>query len=231
MFERIFTKKQLSFLFNSAVVLNIIVLIFHIIVYRYFPHAQVIKTVIKNISNLSIFIVCLIIVSQAILIFAEQHKTLHEDYKLVALIIEAILCIMFLWLLNINSNIETKFIIFCSTTWRQGNKKIIIVIAAFMALMFYNFYKMIIKKSNSVTNHSVPQILHSTVNSVMRKYFLIILSVLGIFNFARLHTFSLSILRYTLDSLFFDFGLFKISLFVLVIGGILYYLHKRKFKL
>ena len=113
---KIFKTKQLSYFFQVAIIINIIGLLSDIIVYRYFPDHTLLKLICENLSNLSIFIVCLIIISQSLLIFTKNHPTLIHRYKLASLAIGMLIGTFFMWILTTDNNMQESFIIYISTT-------------------------------------------------------------------------------------------------------------------
>ena len=226
MFKRIFTSEQLTRFFQIAVIINLIGLLSDVVVYRYFSDYEILKRINENLSNLSIFIVCLIVISQAIFIFIENHKKLSSRYKLLA--IASIICIstFFLWLLNIDNDMQENFIIFCSSTSRTDhNNRAIVALIGILTMLILNFYHTL-KKADDVNDETIPQMIRSVFRLVVRKYLLIFIAFFGIFHLEKLHNFAMKLFHDGQESIFFDLKLAEILIPIAWIAAVIYYLYQ-----
>jgi hypothetical protein len=225
--QKIFNSQQLSRFFQIAIIINLIGLLSDIIVYRYFSDYEILKSINENLSNLSIFIVCCIIISQAILIFIKHHKKLITRYELVAITLIITIAVFLFWLLTIDNDIQEKFIIFCSSTSRTDHDvKMILALIGIFCMLIFNFYNTL-EYPDKIDNRSVPEMIISIFKLVIKKYFLIFLSIFGIFHFHTIPTFTADILNYSKSSIYFNVTLLKILIPLGWIGAFGYYLYKK----
>jgi len=225
--QKIFTSHQLSRFFQIAIIINIIGLLSDIIVYRYFSSYEILKSINENLSNLSIFIVCSIIISQAILIFIKNHKKLISKYELLA--ITSIICIaVFLfWLLTIDNDIQEKFIIFCSSTSQTSHdKRLIATLLGMFCMLIFNFYHTL-EYPDKIDNKSIKEMIISVFKLVIKKYLLIFISIFGIFHFEKIQGFTHEILHYSKSAISFNLFLLKILLPLGWIGALGYYFYQK----
>ena len=222
---KIFKTKQLSYFFQVAIIINIIGLLSDIIVYRYFPDHTLLKLICENLSNLSIFIVCLIIISQSLLIFTKNHPTLIHRYKLASLAIGMLIGTFFMWILTTDNNMQESFIIYISTMSRtdDSNKAIIALIGIFLFLL-YNLYHTL-TKPDEINDESIPQSIKSVLRLVIEEYILIFVFIFGIIHFTSMHNFSLEMVNNTKDALRFNVSLLEILIPTAWVAAIIYYIY------
>ena len=171
--HKIFTKRQLTYFFQIAIIINIIGLLLDIIVYRYFPDCIILQLICENLSNMSIFIVCLIIISQALLIFIKNHQTLVHRYKLAAIALGISISTFFMLILTTDNDVQENFIIYISKISRadDSNKAIIALLTIFIFLL-YNLYHTL-TKPDRINDASVPQTIRSIFRLVITEYILL----------------------------------------------------------
>lgn len=228
MLKKIFTNQQLSRFFEIAIIINIVGLLSDIIVYHYFSNYPILKSINKNISFLSISMICLIIISQSVFIFMKKHQEFITRYKLLALTIEICICTFFIWLLTIDNDIQEKSIIFFSGTSRTDHStKIVLALIGIIIMLIFNFYHTL-KKPDDVNESSVPEMIHATFRLVITKHLLIFISFLGIFHFEKIHKFSVGLVHHSISSLFFYLKILGIIIPSVWIAAILYYIYQRQ---
>src|SRR3989339_314274 len=207
--HKIFTKRQLTYFFQIAIIINIIGLLLDIIVYRYFPDCIILQLICENLSNMSIFIVCLIIISQALLIFIKNHQTLVHRYKLAAIALGISISTFFMLILTTDNDVQENFIIYISKISRadDSNKAIIALLTIFIFLL-YNLYHTL-TKPDRINDASVPQTIRSIFRLVITEYILIFIFIFGIIHFTTMHKFSLEMVNDTKEALRFNVTLLE----------------------
>ena len=223
--HKIFTKRQLTYFFQLAIIINIIGLLLDIIVYRYFPDYTILQIICENLSNLSIFVVCLIIISQALLIFIKNNPTLIHRYKLAAIALGISISTFFAWILTTDNNMQEHFIIYISKISRtdDSNKAIIMLLTIFLFLL-YNLYQTLIKP-DKINDTSVPQTIRSVLRLVITEYILIFVFIFGIIHFTTMHQFSIEMVNNAKDALRFNVTLLKVLIPTAWIAAISYYIY------
>ncbi len=223
--HKIFTKRQLTYFFQIAIIINIIGLLSDIIVYRYFPDYTILQIICENLSNLSIFVVCLIIISQALLIFIKNNPTLIHRYKLAAIALGISISTFFAWILTTDNNMQEHFIIYISKISRtdDSNKAIIMLLTIFLFLL-YNLYQTLIKP-DKINDTSVPQTIRSVLRLVITEYILIFVFIFGIIHFTTMHQFSIEMVNNAKDALRFNVTLLKVLIPTAWIAAISYYIY------
>ncbi len=228
MLKKIFTTQQLSLFFQIAVLINITSLFFDIIIYHYFPHNHILKLLNANIDHLSVFMICITIISQALFIFTEKHAKFVEKYRLLALSLEACIGIFIIWLVTIESDIQTKAIIFSSSLSQFNHSyKLIFILAAIFIMIACDFYHTF--KAPKIIDHDVPQMLRSTLRIVVRRHLLILICIFGIVQFKTLHKFAQALLHHSQSSFIFDFSLLEFIIPIIWLTAIGYYIYQRKY--
>lgn len=209
MFKKIFTSKQLSSWFQIALLINIIALFLDLIIYHYFSTNKLFKLFAENLNNLSLFMICLIIISQTIIIFTKNHPILVTRYKMLAIAIESFICIIFIWILSIENDIQGKSIIFSSSLSKSDHSyKLIFTLIAIFIMLLFDFYKTLTKPQN-INPKTIPQVIRSTTRLVLRKHLFIFLCVFGIVKFKTLNIFARALLHHSASSLLFDLSLLE----------------------
>ena len=226
MLKRIFSQKQLSLFFQIAVLMNITGLFLDLIVYHYFSHNQFLKLVTENLNNLSLFMVCLIMISQALVIFTQRHQILVTKYKIAAITIEACIGIFFIWLLTIENDIQGKVIIFSSSLsqFNHSYRLILILVAIFIMLLF-DFYKNLMTPPK-INQNSIPEMLKSIFILVFRRHIIMLIFMFGMVNFTTIHKFSTALFYHSKSLLFFDISLLEFIIPIAWIITIFYYLYQ-----
>ncbi len=226
MLKKIFTEQQISLFFQIAVLMNIAGLFLDLIVYHYFSDHQLLKLFAENLSHLSLFMICLTMISQALIIFRQRHQIFITKYKIAAITIEACICIFFVWLLTIESDIQGKVIIFSSSLsqFNHSYRLTLILIAIFIMLLF-DFYKNLVTPP-TINENSVSEMLRSIFKLVVRRHLIMLIFIFGIVNFTTVHKFSMALFHHSQSLFFFDLNLLE---FILPIGWIVtifYYLYQ-----
>ena len=225
MFKKIFTMQQLSLFFQIAVLINITGLFFDLIIYHYFPNNIALDLFAANLNNVSIFMICLVVISQAIIIFIDRHQQFIARYKILALTIEAFICTFFLWLLMIESDIQGKAIIFSSSLSKYDHSyKLLATLIAIFIYLVFDFYRTFTHPT-TIDNKSIPKMIGSTIRLVARKHLIIFIFIFGIINFKTLNKFARALLHHSQSSLFFDFSLLEFIIPIVWIAGIIYYVY------
>lgn len=225
MIQRIFTNKQLSYFFQIAIIINLIGLLSDVIVYRYLPDYTILKLLNENLSNLSIFVVCFIIVSQTLFIFIQKYKQFVSSYKLAALTIELFITIFLSWLLIIDNDTQENFIIYCSSTSRTNSSYILIFgLIIIFSYLLYQFYQTLIKPDH-INKTSVREMIRSVFRLVIIKYCVISIAFFGIVRLDTFHDFITDIIKHTKESIYFDATLLGLLIPTAWIITIAYYFY------
>lgn len=225
MIQKIFTNKQLSYFFQVAIIINLVGLLSDVIVYRYFPDYTILKLINENLSNLSIFVVCFIIISQTLFIFIQKYKEFISNYKLAALTIELFITIFLSWLLITDNYTQENFIIYCSSISRTNNSYILIFGLIFIfSYLLFQFYQTLTKPED-INKASVPAMIRSVLHLVIIKYLIISIAFFGIVPLETFHDFVTNIVEHTKTSIFFDATLLGILVPTAWIITIAYYFY------
>jgi len=231
MFQKIFTNKQLSIFFQAAIIINIIGLFLDTITYHYFPQNNLLKFTANNLGTLSITIIALIIISQIILLFRKNNPILVTQYKLTALSIQIFIGIFLFWLLNIDNTIQEQFIIFISNDSRTDHSiQLIVILITVFTLMFIDLSQTI-KKPESINETETPQIIRDVIQHVLRKYFLIFLTIFGIIHVKKFEKFAYTMLYETEISALFDLKILEFIVpvcWLFTLGCYMYYKRKNQ---
>lgn len=223
MFKRIFTNQQLSLFFQFAIFINIIELLSSIITYRYFPHSTIMKFTNQNLSNLSILIICAILIPQTMLKFLEKNKEKIKKYKLAGVAIMIILTTFLFWILTMDNMIQEKFIIFFSNLSRiEHSRKNLNIVMAIFCLLLFNLYQNF-SDPEKINNKNVLTIMYDTFRLLLKEYILIFLTLFTVFNTKQLNYFQANILDQTQSSIFRDITFIKIIVPISWLFIILYY--------
>lgn len=225
MFKRIFTNQQLSLFLQAGALMNVIGLFLDLITYHYFADNKILEIVAKNCNVVSIFLVCSVIISQTLLLFFKNHKKLFAQYPITIVSIEIILAVFCLWILTVENDIEGKFVIFYSSISRLDHShKTIAVIIILTMLLIVDFYRNL-QEPAIVNDKSVPNIVRSSLQIVVRKHLFILLFAYGIVHFKKIHKLSIAILNNSKSTLVYNLTLLEILIPVAWVGGICYYLY------
>lgn len=228
MLKKIFTERQLSYFFHIAIIINNIGLLSDVIVYRYFPEYNYLKCINENLSNLSIFIICAIFVSQSLFIFIKNHHKLITHYKFLTITIEVCISVFFVLLLTTDNDLQEQFLIFCSSSSRANDDyKILIILTCLVIMLLVNFYYALKTSCTAINNVSVPKMLRSILRLVLQKYFIIVCFFLGIFHYEKMHTFATEFIHHTERALSFNLTLLKVIIPASWISITVYYLHRQ----
>lgn len=233
MFRKFFTNRQLSAIFQSALLLHIMTLLVDLITYHFFPdHTPQIEFYFNICHELGLFILCLIIISQAIIIFSAHHQKFVTRHRLIALTTEIALGLAFFWLLTIDNDIQANFIEFISSvSIGNRNYKILTTYFVTLVLVIMDFYQTL-ENPEHINAQSIPEIIRSTIRFVIGEYALIFLSLFSAAHFAKLHAFAITLLNYSKSTITNELTLLQIIIPSAWIGAMVYYiyyrLHKKK---
>jgi hypothetical protein len=224
--KRIFSQQQLSLFFQIAVLMNITGLFLDLVVYHYFSHNELFKLLAENLNNLSLFMICLTIISQALVIFTQRHQILVTKYKIAAIAIEACIGIFFVWLLTIENDIQGKVIIFSSSLSQFNHSySLALILSAIFIMLLFDFYKNLITPPK-INQNSVPEMLQSIFRLVFRRHLIMFIFMFGMVNFTTIHKFSTALFHHSRSLFIFEVSLLE---FIIPIGWIVtifYYLYQ-----
>lgn len=232
MLKKIFTNRQLSYLFQIAIILDTLTLLAFMIIYRYFPNFTLLKLLNENLDNLSIFMVCLIIISQSIRIFMHRYKKLISNYPLIALTTLLSICIFLAWVLIIDDTIGDEFVIFSSSVSRFDHSILVIsVLIAICSSLLFDLYKTISNPDN-IDKMTVPSMIQSVIRLLLIKYFFIFIAYFQLIKVNSFHQYSIEMVHETISSLMFNahiLGILIACAWVITISYYAYtkYYHKK----
>ncbi len=209
-FLKFFKNQQLSFFFQIAIILNFVGLLLDIIVYRYFSDSEILKSLCLNIGNLSLFIICVIVISESLSIFIKSHKKLVTQYKFAAITIELLMSVFFMWILTTDNDIQEGVIIFLSEVSRLNNNNrvilLLIIICITLILSLYNSFKI----QDKINKNSIQNMMKSTFKLIIQEYMIIFIILFGMIHFTKIHKFSQALIEDTKSSLLFNLTLLEI---------------------
>ena len=225
MIKKIFTKRQLSLFFQSALLLNIFSLFFNIIIYHFFSGYQLLDLLSENLNNLSMFMISITIISQSLIIFINKYQKFVERYKLLAITLAVIICTFFLWLLIIENDTQEKIVIFFSTLSASNhNYRLLITLLAISIMLIINFYRTLTHPSE-VDYKSIPDMIRSTFRLVARRHLVMFIFIIGVIQFKTLNKFAQALLQHIKLSLFIDVNLLGIIIPIIWISAFIYYIY------
>lgn len=228
MFKKVFTSKQISLFFHIAVLMNLAGFFLDLVIYHFFSTNEYLKLLTENLNNLSVSMICLTIVSQALFIFAKRHEYLLTNYKLLAISIEACIAMLFIWLIAIEDDIHGKVIIFASSLSKSNNSyQLIITLTAIFIMLSLELYRAI-KNPEKINNASVLQIVRLTFKLVLRKHLFLFILMYGILKFSTLKKFAIALLYHSKSSLLYKLSLLEFILPTLWIIAIFYAYYQLK---
>ena len=199
--KRLLTENQLSILFQIATILNILQLLITMICFHFFPENNNLNFVLTIFDHISSFTIATILTSQALLIFTYRHQIMLNRYKLFGVTIMISMAIFFVWLIDIENDIQQQFVEFISNTSKTDHSfKITIGIISLFFLLIVDFYRTL-KNPDHINEESVPNMLRKVVRLTLRKYALIFIIFFGIVHIKKLHNFSVAILNYSRSSI------------------------------
>lgn len=227
MFHKLLTNVQLSLLLQIAALINVIGLFSDLIIYHYFTHADLLICISENLNNLSIFMMCTILISQALIIFYKHHVKLFSQFPGIAITLATFITIFLLWLLMVENDIEGKFIIFYSAISQADHSyKSTIILTILTILLIIDFYTNL-NDPIYLSNKTIFASIRSSFFMVLRKHLALIIFVYGLIHFKRIHTFSVAALNYSKESLLYDFSLLEFIIPTTWIGLICYYIYHK----
>ncbi len=229
MLKKIFTKEQLSFFFQIAALCDITGLFLDLVVYHYFPDNTMLKLMIENFNNGALFVMYLIIGWQAIILFTQHNQKFIERYPLIALTIEVSIAIFLFWILSVESDMESKALIFYSMISRFNHSyRIEILFFIIFMILLIDFYR-IIEEPQPIDDASVPEMIKSSSKLVIRKHLFLCIFAFGLMHFDKIHKFALVMLQRSETAFFYDLTILEIMIPITWSVGIIYYLYT-KFK-
>lgn len=228
-FKKIFTTEQLSLFLQVGALINVMALFLDLIIYHEYAKNRWLKLFTENLNNVSIFIICLVIIPQALILFLKNHQKLLRTYPIATMTIESCMAIFFLWVLTIENDIEGKFIIFYSSVSRSDHSyRIIFILITITLLLIVDFYKNL-EDPEIVDDTSIPRIIKSSLSLVIRKHLFLLLFVYGVVHFKKIHKFSIAALNYSQSEFFLNITLLEIVIPIIWIAGIVYFLYIKIF--
>ena len=226
MLKKIFTEQQISLFFQIAVLMNITGLFLDLVVYHYFSDHQLLKLFAENLSHLSLFMICLTMISQALIIFRQRHQIFITKYKIAAITAETSIAIFFVWLLTIESDIQGKVIIFSSSLSQFNySYRLTLILGAIFIMLLFDFYKNLVTPPQ-INENSVPEMLRSIFKLVIRRHLIMFIFIFGIVNFKTIHKFSMVLFHHSQSLFLFDLKLLEIIIPIVWIITIFYYLYQ-----
>jgi hypothetical protein len=228
-FKKIFTTEQLSLFLQIGALINVIGLFLDLIIYHEYANSTWLQICAENLNHLSVFMICLVIIPQALILFLKNHQKLLQAYPIATMTTESCMAIFFLWVLTIENDIEGKFIIFYSSVSRSDHSyRIIFILITIALLLMIDFYKNL-EDPEIVDDASIPSIVQSSFGLVVRKHLLLLLFVYGVIHFKKIHKFSIAALNYSRSELFFNLTLLEIVIPIVWIAGFAYYAYIKIF--
>lgn len=231
MIHRFYTHEQLSFFFRIANIMNVMCLLSKLMYFRYIPTYTAIGVIIDNFDNVSLFMTCLIIVSQFLRLFIKNHPNLIQ-HRLITLTITLIISMFFILVLVFNNDMQDSTVEYYSTASIAPHHKLkIIILLIFIFIMLcINLYHAAQKNENKINNSSIKSNIFGGVKLFFIEFIVFSVSLTGIFH---LHEFQ-GLSKIGLDDLSSRFCLYKDILgyiiFVIWIAAIPYYFYKIYFR-
>lgn len=230
MLKNIYTNKQLSLFFQIAVFLNFLCLVSNILLYSCFPESPSLKFIATNLSNLSLFMICIIIIPKIVLYIINKYKKFIDKYTFLAIPILIVIITFLFLILKLDSKTQEKIVIFFSNLLRiTYNQNIVYIALSILLIIIVDVYHNFIhqKKINTTT---IFTILYDVFMILIRRYLIILLTLFTIFNIKQLTYFQSNILHYS-ASFFLDnltFLIITIPLIWLIL--IVYFIYYRFLK-
>ncbi|MGZ6250886.1 MAG: hypothetical protein ACXWL2_02560 [Candidatus Chromulinivorax sp.] len=228
--KRLFSENQLSMLFQIGLNINVLQLLFTMIIYHFFPQNNNFIFILNIIDQVSFILVGTILISQALLVFTYRHQTMINRYKLFGVTIIISMGIFFLWLINIDNDMQQKFIEFMSNAARTDhNSRVIFATITLFLLLVLDFYRTV-KNPVYINENSVPELIRQVLQLVVRKYLGIFIITFGIIHVKKLHNFALWILQYSKSTIEYDLSWLEILIPAGWIIALIIFLWYRLFK-
>lgn len=197
MLKNIYTNKQLSLFFQIAVFLNFLCLVSNILLYSCFPESLSLKFIATNLSNLSLFMVCIVIIPKIVLHIINKYKNFIDNYTFLAIPILIVIITFLFLILKLDSKTQEKIVIFFSNLLRIGyNQNIVYIALSILLIIIVDVYHNFIhqKKINTAT---IFTILYDVFMILIRRYLIILLTLFTIFNIKQFTYFQSNILHYS----------------------------------
>jgi hypothetical protein len=205
--------------------MNITGLLLDILAYHYFPYNAAFKFTAKNLDNVSIFMICIIVISQAMFIFMQNHQKFIMQHKFLAVTVEACISTVFLWFLTIDNEIQGEVVIFSSSITRTDHsRRLLFVLVAIFIMLVFDFYRNF-KNQSVINDTSIRNIIRSVFKIVIRKHLLIFIFIFGIVHIKKIRKFAIALLHQSESSLFYDFNLLEFLIPIIWIATIIYYIY------
>lgn len=231
MFHKIYTYEQLSNFFRIANIMNVICLLSKLIYFRHIQTQTIIGVIIDNFDNLSLFITCLIIVSQFLRLFIKNYPHLIQ-HRLIGLTITLMISMLLMLVLVFNNDMQDSTVEYYSTASIAPHHKLkIIVLLIFIFIMLcMNLYHAVQKNDSKINTSSIKSNIFDGIKIFFIEFIVFSVGLTGIFN---LHEFQ-GLSKIALDDLSSRFFLYKDILVYLIlviwITAIPYYLYKIYFR-
>lgn len=225
MLQKFFTNYQLSFFFRIAIFMQLLSLIGNLIVYHYFPNHTLIHNLLQFLNELSLFTICLIIISQVLRLLIKKNKNFIYRYKFISLHIGIVISMFLFWLLATDNDIQEEFIIFLSkiSLTDYNYELTIILLVIFIALLIDFYYA--IKEPEMINEKTIPEIVKSSFRLVIKEHLFIFISIFGVLHIKKIYEFSSNLLHYVQTSILTDFIFLEILIAMSWFITLLYYLY------
>ncbi|MBP6870071.1 hypothetical protein KBC04_04265 [Candidatus Babeliales bacterium] len=227
MFRKVFSNQQLSSFFQLAILMQLISLMTNLIIYHYFPEQDIVDNAMQLLNEISLFMMCLVIISQSISLFISKYKNFVERHTFIALTSIVSMSMVIFWVLAIDNDIQEEFIIFLSkTSLIDHSYELIAMLITIFMILLYDFYHTI-KDPETINDKTVPEILKSAFRLVIKEHLFIFISLFGAFEIKKIHTFASMLLQYTKTSIMTDFTFLEILIPITWLIAIIYYIFDR----
>ena len=227
MIHRFYTQEQLSHYFMSANIMNVICLMANMMFHLFIPTYATIGIIIDNFDNFSLFVTCLIVVSQALLIFTEKHQRLTE-YKLIIITVEFAIATFFVWVLTFNSVMQDTAVTFYSiASIAPHHKHRVVFLLILIAIMLcFDLYYSRKEEMNKVDPDAIKEGVTNHIRLFITKYFVFIITLTGIFHIEEFQKLSAIGIEDLKDMLIVYSDIFIHVIIIIWIAAISYYVHK-----
>ena len=231
MIHRFFTQEQLSRYFMSANIINVICLMANMMFHIFIPTYTVIGLIINNFDNFSLFITCLIVVSQALLIFTEKHQKLTE-YKLITITIEFAIATFFIWVLTFNNVMQDATVEFYSvaSVAPKHKHRVVFLLILIAIMLCFDLYYSTKEESNKINDDAVKDEVKSGIKLFVTKYLVFMIVLTGIFHIEEFQKLS----ALGIEDFYYIFTvyahIFYNAIIIIWIVAISYYLYKTYFQ-
>lgn len=197
MFQRIFTNKDLSWFFHMAVIMQLTSLMGNLLVHHFFPDYPYVELLLQVINETSLFIICLIFISQVLLLLAHKYKNFVMKHKFITLTAGVIISMIIFWLLAIDNDIQEELIIFFSKiSLIDHSSQLTIILMIIFTILLIDFYN-VIQESEPINEKSIPEMMKATIRLVIKEHIFIFIAMFGALHIKRIREFATELFDYT----------------------------------